>query len=65
MKVFVPYHDALLDELTPNDRLVPYQVAWRDYLLSRYHACDSGPLSPASGPGDRPGPAATHAPGRR
>ncbi len=34
MKVFVPYHDRALAGLLPDDRLVPYQTEWREYLAA-------------------------------
>ncbi len=35
MKVFIPCEDNFLDQLCPDDRLVPWQTGWADYLGSR------------------------------
>ncbi len=32
MKKFVPYYDGVLDQLLPDDHLVPYQVGWAEYV---------------------------------
>ena len=32
MKKFVPYYDGVLDQLLPEDRLIPYQVGWAEYV---------------------------------
>ena len=37
MKVFIPFEDDLadqfFDQLCPDDRLVPWQTAWLDYIV--------------------------------
>ena len=32
MKKFVPYYDGVLDQLLPEDHLVPYQVGWAEFV---------------------------------
>ena len=50
MKTFVPYHDGLLEELLPDDRLVPYQAEWRDYLNPTTTGKQAGIKAPDSTP---------------
>ncbi len=35
MKVFIPCEDNFLDQLCPDDRLVPWQTGWADYLCDQ------------------------------
>ena len=53
MKMFVPYHDGLLKELLPDDRLVPYQTEWRDYLNRDKTGKPAAIKAPDSIPSDR------------
>ena len=32
MKLFIPVDETMLGDILPDDRLVPYQVAWSEYL---------------------------------
>ena len=34
MKAFIPCEDDFLDQLQPNDRLIPWQTCWVEYLQS-------------------------------
>ena len=62
MKKFVPYHDGVLDRILPDDRLVPYQVGWAEYVAvpdqhgKRAGGSDERAVTPGAASAHHPAP---------